>query len=541
MVDVDRSSPWARVDLAAVGMIAPDADDCDRTQCRDWLVYASNARRGQSYLHWEQICGVGRFLDIALANLHDAVTDGGADYDPTDAYSVAQTEIQVIFGIRAPQARILVNQAIAITERIPRVGDLLRDGAISPEMFALAVARTAIVDEAATMAAIDTDIADALERAGHISEKSATGIVDRIVAAHDPDAVRRRREKAQARKNVTTRDYEDGLSGLTITTDAEEARLAWAAIDALAEGCCPNDPRSLRMRRSAAATARLRRIPFECGCADATPCTATLDSDAVSDRQARIVIHAVCQKSTLDGDDDQPGFLDGHGVIGAHHARDLAARSDATVRDLDLDQFSAPDDIPETPMLIETGTAQPADPYRPTANLDALVRTVFTTCTIPGCDRPAWNCELDHVDEFNQICPTAGGPTCLCNVAPKCKLHHIQKTAVGATDPIDGFVDDLWIDDESGTLWTSLTTPHGITVDTAAPGQWMLPQLEGVRCLHQSQPLPESHRSADADLAAPTGGGLKAATAYKHAWRRAERARLRRQREREASEDPPPF
>ena len=536
MVHVDRSSPWTKVDLAPVGMIEPDAGDSDRTQCRDWLVFASNARRGQSYLHWEQLRGIGQFLDIALANLHDAVVDDGADYDPVDAYVVAQTEIQVVFGVRATQARTLVNQAVAITERVPRVGELLRDGTITSEMFAASVSRTAVVDEAAVIAAVDAELAESLGNAGHISEKITTHIADRIVAKHDPEAVRRRRATAQARKNVTSRDYDDGLAGLTITTDAEEARLAWAAINALVDGCCPNDPRSLRVRRSAAATARLRRIPFECGCEDEVTCTAALDEGSVSDRQARIVIHAVCQKSTLDGDDEEPAFLDGHGVIGADHVRSLVLRPGVTVRELDLDQFSAPADVVESPILVEN-TAQPADPYRPTAALDAVVRGLFPMCTVTGCERPAWNCELDHVEEYDQFRPASGGPTCLCNIAPKCKLHHIQKTQVGATDPAAGFVDDLWIDDD-GTLWTSITTPHGFTAETAAPGQWVFPQLDGVTCLHRPQPPPESHTPQSTSSA---GGGLKAATAYKHAWRRAERDRLRRQRERDAREDPPPF
>ncbi|MCK0440847.1 13E12 repeat family protein [Gordonia alkaliphila] len=539
MVQIDRTSPWTKADMAAVGMIEPDADDTDRNQCRDWLVYASNARRGQSFLHWEQLRGIGQFLDIALAHLHDAVIDDGADYDPVDAYAVAVTEIQVIFGVRQRQARNLVDQSVAVSESVPRVGELLRDALITPEMFAIAVARTAIVLDADTRAAVDADLAAALRSAGQVSEKVATGIADRVVARHDPDAVRRRREKAKARRNVTARDYEDGLGGLTITADAEEARLAWAAVNALAESVCPADPRPLGVRRSAAATARLRRLPFECGCPDKSTCTAHLDEDALSERQARVVIHAVCQKSTLDGADDEPGYLDGHGVIGADHVREMARRADACVRDLDLDQFGAPEDLAESPILIER-TAQPAEPYRPTAALDTLVRGLFPTCTVPGCVRPAWSCELDHVEEYNQVCPASGGPTCLCNIATKCKFHHVQKTSVGAADPAAGFVDDLWIDDD-GSIWTAITTPHGITVEAPAPGQWLFPQLEGVKCLHQPHAPPESHVSPESAPAPPLGGGLRAATAYKHAWRRAERARLRRRRDQAAADDPPPF
>ncbi|AVL99436.1 hypothetical protein C6V83_03210 [Gordonia iterans] len=373
MVHVDRGTPWARVDLTAAGMVAPDADDSDRTQCHDWLVYASAAWRGQGFLYWEQLRGIGQFLDIALANLHDAVESAAvesdsecaaAEFDVTDAYTAATTEVQVLFGVPLSQARALVGQAIAASERLPRTAELLRDGQLSP---------------------------------------------------------------------------------------------------------------------------------------------------------------------------------------------------DATVRDLDLDQFGAPDVPPETPILIER-TAQPADPYRPTTALDVLVRALFQTCSVPGCDRPAWNCELDHVDEYDHACPATGGPTCLCNLGPTCVLHHQIKTHAGTPDPAEGFLDpssarrrrlrhplrtsDQWIDDQwiddHGTVWTSITTPHGLTVDTPAPGQWMFPQLAGIRCLHQrpttpppAPPDPNPHHD-------PSRGGLHTATAHKHAWRRAERARLRRQRER-AERDPPPF
>ncbi len=286
------------------------------------------------------------------------------------------------------------------------------------------------------------------------------------------------REKADKRKNMASRDYGDGLAGLTITADAVEARLSLGEINALIAGVCPNDPRTVGQRRSDAAVARLRGLAFGCGCDDEVTCSATVGEKAVAARQACIVIHAVCQKSTLDG-----------------------------------------------------------DPYRPTAALDALVKGVFGTCTVPGCEQPSWNCELDHVDEYDPVCPATGGPTCLCNLGPKCLMHHQLKTHLGASDPENGWVDDQWIDDD-GEIHTSVTLRHGITVETVAENQWLFPQLSGLRCLHQAQAPPEP---------APAGpessrGGRRAVTAYKHAWRRAQRARIRRDRARvEARWDPPPF
>ncbi|GAC59036.1 hypothetical protein GOHSU_76_00010, partial [Gordonia hirsuta DSM 44140 = NBRC 16056] len=386
-------------------------------------MYASVAWRGQAYLVWEQLRAVGQFLDIVLANLHDRLMDPGPDlestvagggeaveFDPLDAFTVATAEVQVIFGLPEAKARALVNQAIAAAERLSVTADLLRDGMISADMFAAVVARTAIVDSVEAMRAVDRDLAAALARAGHISVRKAESIADQVVARHDPEGVRRRRAKAAAKKNMTSRDLGDGLAGIFLTTDAEEARLCFEAVDALAKAVCPADRRSLRQRRSAAATARLRGQPFTCGCTDKTGCTAELPTAAAAEsgeagepggglsaRQARIVIHAICQKSTLDGDDEEPGWLDGHGVIGADHARELASRPDATVRELDLEVFTDPDQPVEEPLIVEAHTHQPADPYRPTTALDTLARALFQTCTIPGCERPAWHCELDHV------------------------------------------------------------------------------------------------------------------------------------------------
>ncbi len=546
MVDVDRRPLWHRIDLSAAGMATPDPTADERTQCHDWMVYAAAAHQGQGFLYWAQLHGIGQLVDIALAKLGDAIAAAdttAADTDEKglfDPYTVVITQVAVMFAIRHAEARALVGQAVAAAERLPKTTELLREGSIGRDMFTAVTARTDIVDDPALVDAVDTDLAHALADAGHISAKAAEKIADRIVTRHDRDAVRRRRDKVVKRKNMTSRDYPDGLGGLNITADAEEVRLAAEAVNALVAGVCPNDPRTVGQRRSAAAIARLRGLPFTCGCTDKDTCTATLTDEAISDRQARIVIHAVCQKTTLDGHDDEPGYLDGHGPISADHARDLQQRPDAIVRDLDLGTLVDPEEIPEVPALIEH-TAQPADPYRPVTALDTLTRGLFGTCTVPGCESPAWSCELDHVEEYDQICPASGGPTCLCNLGPKCKFHHLLKTHLNATDPEAGWLDDQWTDDD-GRVWTS-TTVHGITVATAAPNQWAFPQLRDLRCPHQSTAPPESPETETPGPPAgpPSGGGLKATTAYKHAWRKAARARLRRLRDKAGGDDPPPF
>ncbi|UQE73605.1 HNH endonuclease [Gordonia sp. PP30] len=665
------TSRWEGVDFTPAGMVAADENDDPRAQAHSWMVYAESAWRGQAFLYWRQIDAISNFLDLTLAELDDAVCAGADQKDLMDPYSAAEAAVAMPFAANRRKARMLVGIAVAASERLPRTAGLLRQTVISPEMFEKVVDRTDIVDDPAIVAQVDTDLATALATAGHVSEKAAERIADRIVEKHDRDASRKRHDRAQRRKNVTQRDYTDGLGGINITADAEETRLAYEAIGAMIAGVCPNDPRTKGALRSAAAIARLRRLPFTCACTDKEACTATLSDEDISERQARIIVHAVCRKTTLAGVDDEPGFLDGHGPISAGHVRDLARRPDALVRDLDLGRIlrppaapaagpTPPDSegndgdfpagdpsadsqadsdlagdrptghdltggVPEPPVAdgggdravphpeyrpatgggtgptepatdhtgperapagsspgtehqdgnehqncdrdrdgdrdtgssAETGTddgrvppvfltntAQPGDPYRPTAALDVLVRALFGTCTIPGCDQPAWHCELDHCEEFNQICPASGGPTCLCNINPKCQRHHLLKTHLGASNPADGWIDEQWID-EDGTVWTAITV-DGMTFETRAENQWLFPDLAGATCAHQAQAPPEPAPAGEP--AVPRGdpctprGGLQAVTAHKHAWRRAERARLRREREHAAElYGPPPF
>ncbi|MEZ5212652.1 DUF222 domain-containing protein [Gordonia sp. (in: high G+C Gram-positive bacteria)] len=675
MTDV-FAARWTAMDFTPAGMVAPDVSDDEKTQCREWIVYAEAAWRGQAFLYWQQIHAIGQFLDITLAALDDRVCGEEEQKDLFDPYTQAVEVFAIVFAGNRRAARTLVGVAIAVSERLPKTADLLREAVISPEMFVTVVDRTDIVDERGVMERVDDDLATALARAGHVSVKAAGQIADRIATTHDAEASRKRHEKAQRRKNVTQRDYAEGLGGIHVTADAEETRLAYEAVEAMVAGVCPNDPRTIGARRSAAAIACLRGLPFTCACPDKTTCTATLTDAQISERQARIIVHAVCRKSTLTGQDDQPGFLDGHGPISADHARDLTRRPDALVRDLDLDKLLTPHsaatatatataagpdassrrssglhagrgldtmagsvatgDNPAgtaaqhgadteatgspgpaaeirppdehkhehdhgdeqvdghdhadgagragsgratdsgaaessstatdeqhrdttnstdstgddsgahgaAPAAFLTGGAQPGDPYRPTAALDVLVRALFGTCTIPGCHQPAWCCELDHCEEYDQVCPASGGPTCLCNVNPKCQRHHLLKTHLGASNPADGWVDEQWIDDD-GTVWTAITV-HGMTFETRAPNQWLFPQLTGVRCAHQSQAPPEPGPHAPAGPGNEGGytprGGLRAATAYKHAWRRTERTRLRRERARAAeAAGPPPF
>ena len=71
--------------------------------------------------------------------------------------------------------------------------------------------------------------------------------------------------------------------------------------------------------------------------------------------------------------------------------------------------------------------ADAEDHYTPSRRLKHLVRARTATCTAPACNAQAVYCDLDHTVAYPD------GPSCQCNLAPKCRRHHRCKQAPGWT------------------------------------------------------------------------------------------------------------
>jgi len=65
------------------------------------------------------------------------------------------------------------------------------------------------------------------------------------------------------------------------------------------------------------------------------------------------------------------------------------------------------------------------DRYVPSRKLRHLLRARNQTCSAPACNAQAVFCDLDHT------VPHPDGPTCQCNLNPKCRRHHRTKQAPG--------------------------------------------------------------------------------------------------------------
>jgi len=78
----------------------------------------------------------------------------------------------------------------------------------------------------------------------------------------------------------------------------------------------------------------------------------------------------------------------------------------------------------DDPPLVHPGMAAPEPRYVPSRQLADFVRCRDLTCRFPGCDEPAYRCDLDHTIPY-PVGRRALDMACLC------RKHHLLKTFCG--------------------------------------------------------------------------------------------------------------
>jgi hypothetical protein len=109
------------------------------------------------------------------------------------------------------------------------------------------------------------------------------------------------------------------------------------------------------------------------------------------------------------------------------------------------------------------GDASPEPHYRPSQALADFVRCRDLTCRWPGCDKPAYGCDIDHT------VPWPAGPTHASNTKCYCRFHHLLKTfycGVGG-----------WREQQLPDGILILTAPTGHTYTTKPGSALLFPAL----------------------------------------------------------------
>ncbi|WP_087484711.1 HNH endonuclease signature motif containing protein [Brachybacterium massiliense] len=183
-----------------------------------------------------------------------------------------------------------------------------------------------------------------------------------------------------------------------------------------------------------------------------------LDTAGVEVPAPRHRVNVVIPVLTLMGLDDTPATYDGITPLPAEMARALAAAEPVWHR-----IFTNP--------IVGSYLPVPAEKYRPTAEMVEHLRLQNPRCAVPGCPRPTTDdAENDHIEEFDHVHPSRGGPTSLDNLQRLHWGHHDLKTAkrIDPTREPDGT-----------TTWT-VGSPPLITTRVAPARDLATPRLAKV-------------------------------------------------------------
>ncbi len=354
-----------------------------------------------------------------------------------DTEEAVTAEVAAALRISQALAGSRLRYARAMHEQLPQVAEVFKAGDIDYRTFQTMVYRTELITDRDVLGTVDAQLAVNAPRWPSMTRGRLAAQIDKIVASADADAVRRRKER-QADRQVWISDLdESGISQINGSLVTPDAHALDSRLDALAATVCEHDPRSHQERRADALGA-LAAGADRLGCRCGRPNCGAGTRPAASP----VVINVIAEQATIAGSGSAPGSEVGaDGLIPPELVQELAKSSKL---------------VP----LVHPGDAPREPGYAPSAALADFVRCRDLTCRWPGCDHPAYDCDLDHT-----IPHANGGPTHASNLKCYCRTHHLVKTFWG------------WRDQQLADGTLILTSPSGHTYVTTPGSALLFPSL----------------------------------------------------------------
>ncbi|WP_336670176.1 HNH endonuclease signature motif containing protein [Tsukamurella sp. USMM236] len=302
----------------------------------------------------------------------------------TAAGVALEAQVSTLLRLGSTAARIAIETAIGLVERLPKVFALIGENVISPKAGEAALHRSRALD-GVQVRRFDELLADRLTVDYEVlSLPALREAADLIVDQIDAEAAERRRRAAIEDRRVSFRPEQDGMAAVFALMPAEDVREVEARVDHIAGTVCDADPRTPAQRR-ADGWVQLTRGYSTLGCECATPdCRyrearfhGEPDADGVITRFVTMINVVINERdlSAPDGDSDHGaalvtdarggfGYLVGHGPITGDHARELAAREDARIRPFGqrIDESAIAEQLPPGPTERER-TSVPASGF----------------------------------------------------------------------------------------------------------------------------------------------------------------------------------
>jgi Domain of unknown function (DUF222) len=405
------------------------------------------SQRQESALMAHRCAAIAALLWQRMEEAEEADPDPG--YAMVTGFARTTAEVSAAMNMSPRGAQHLVAQAEALDTRLPKVAALLAEGKTDWRTVQVIIARTELVGDN-LIDELDASLAQRIGSWQCWSRRRIINAIDAAVRAIDPDAAKERRVRADDDRHISVTPLPDGMAQVRGSLPATAGAAFDKKLSEMATSVCAKDSRTIAQRRADAATALVERRALACDCGQAE-CPARSTDAELTPGGVRTVINVIASEDTVTGISEQPGYLEGYGVIDADQVRELAQT--ATL----------------IPVECPTVTDEEALRYQPSAALERWIRCRDLTCRFPGCDRKAWICDLDHTTPFNHADPTAGGLTVPWDLACYCREHHRLKTFHGGPG---GWRDEQLPD---GTIvWTS---PTGRVYRTVPDGYDLFPQL----------------------------------------------------------------
>jgi len=372
----------------------------------------------------------------------------GPTPDPGDRKAVLEDEftatgVAPVLNASIPHAQQRVDQARALSERFVDLGEALRSGGLDGYRVRV-ITEVLVTLRPAHAARVEQDIVPV---AATLSPARLRRRLHALARAVDPDWNTAMFTRARKGRRVTvTAEGQDGLVGLHAYLPPVEAIAVHQHLQHAAQtGPVGEGDRRDHDERMADA--------FTAAVLGSTP------GDPTSPLTPNVTVNVFVPLPLLLGLrtalDTDPGSgsegvaeLDGYGALPVGLVRALAG--DASWRRWVLEEV--------TGHLLDLGKHR----YTPNRELDEYTRARDRYCRYPGCDQPATNGDLDHLEPFTHDRPpddddAPGGATSAANLAGQCRRHHRGKTFgyLTVTGEANGTL--TWTDPNGHT---NTTEPH---------------------------------------------------------------------------------
>lgn len=419
--------------------------------------------------------------------------DGDPGYALITGFARTSAEVGAAMNLTPAAASVMVGHAEALDIRLPRIAALLDEARIDWRTAQLVITRTSLVDHD-LIHCVDAALAERITAWQCWSRKRIINAIDAAVRTADPKAAKERRVNADNERDASVTPLPNGMAEIRVRLSAPAGAVFDKRLDEMADSVCANDPRTRKQRRADAVEALANGVALRCTCGS-PDCPARSPDETKP--ASRFVINVIATEETVENGSEEPGYLEGYGVIDADQIRELA-------KDAALRLLSEP--------LVSDGQAFS---YHPSAAVERWVRCRDLTCCFPGCDRPAWRADIDHTIPFDHQRPQAGGLTDPSGLKCYCRQHHRLKTFLSGANG--------WRDEQLPDGTVVFTSPTGRVYRNTPAGADLFPRL-GAACL-TPKPRKRNHRKDKRSRAASRRTALEVLRPLNHANRTLNRAR----------------